>query len=653
VLAVFAGVSFWVLGVVLVQSGAANRVWTGAGGLIVSDQAQYLAWIRWSGEHGMVANPFRLDTTPADFLHPGVALSGLLVRLGASVPIAYLLWLPVAVVALFAAVRALVCRCLDGTAARRCALVLALFFTPLTVFFLDRIGLGTHDVISLSGAAFDLALGSSMWGYPFAIIAVAGLVAAVLVYERGRAAGRARAWAPLLGFLVAWLQPWQGTALIGILVAAEATLPLGAARRRVHLAGLLTTVGATAVPLAYYAVLGAADPSWELVKRANGTSWPLWSVLISIAPLALPALVAYRRRPRDFAGAAVRAWPVVSIGVFLAINLSGAGTFPIHAVVGLSIPLSILAVAGVRDILPATRPWVVAGGVAVAAMVVPVTLHQLDSAADRIDRGSHPDFFGPGDPYVIASDDADALKAVEHSPERGGVLASVYLGQLVPALTGRRTWVGNQSWTPGFNSRVVRAAALTVGHLPPGQARSFVLSTGARFTVLGCNERDRTLTPALVRALVPIAAAVRRFGCATVVEVANARPLVAGTLGLAPLERNGRASWRWAIAPVAALRLRDATGHAGPVQFSARLVAPPGGPRTVVVRYPDGLTVRLRVTDAGQPLTRRFALPASGGEVDFAIAGHASRAPHDPRPLYLQVRSMRLRAPGVAAGGRL
>ena len=114
-------------------AGLLLRVWTqggvvtGGDGFLVADPLQYLTWLREAGEHVGVANLYDLDDGPAAFVHPGVLLSGLAHRLGLGVVAAYMIWKPVAVLALFAAAVALTRRFLVRRDDRRLALVLALF----------------------------------------------------------------------------------------------------------------------------------------------------------------------------------------------------------------------------------------------------------------------------------------------------------------------------------------------------------------------------------------------------------------------------------------------------------------------------------------------------------------------------------------------
>jgi hypothetical protein len=89
-------------------AGLLLRVWTqggrisGADGLLVLDQMQYLNWLRQAGDHVLIGNLYDLADGPRTFLHPGLLLSGALNALGLPAAAAYLAWKPVAIVALWA-----------------------------------------------------------------------------------------------------------------------------------------------------------------------------------------------------------------------------------------------------------------------------------------------------------------------------------------------------------------------------------------------------------------------------------------------------------------------------------------------------------------------------------------------------------------------
>jgi hypothetical protein len=108
---------------------------------------------------------------------------------------------------------------------------------------------------------------------------------------------------------------------------------------------------AIALPLGYYALLGHVDPVWRLADRSLAGGIPPWNALLMLAPLLAPALLAYRIRPRSFTAAALRTWPPAPFAVFVA-NEHGLGNEPSNALLGISIPLAILATEGI-----CTIPW--------------------------------------------------------------------------------------------------------------------------------------------------------------------------------------------------------------------------------------------------------------------------------------------------------
>ena len=109
----------------------------------------------------------------------------------------------------------------------------------------------------------------------------------------------------------------------------------------------------TVLPLLYYAVLGRADLSWKLARDASKHDYPLWSLLLAIVPLLIPALLAYRRRARSFLGATIQAWPGAVLILYF-VSASALGATPLHAFQGISIPLAVLAVQGVQSTAPST-----------------------------------------------------------------------------------------------------------------------------------------------------------------------------------------------------------------------------------------------------------------------------------------------------------
>ena len=223
---------------------------------------------------------------------------------------------------------------------------------------------------------------------------------------------------------------------------------------------LAATTTACALPLAYYALLGHFDATWRLAGQINN-QFPqsIRDLALTLLPLSLLAVVAFRRPPKSFIGAAVLAWPLCALAVFFGIYVTGVGTFPNHALEGISIPLAVLTVVGFNQLFGRLRSpaLLVAGCVAVVALLLPV----LPGLNLTLGFGK-PNIFG-ADPIFIRTSESDALHYLSQTNASGSVLSTLYLGQIVPAETGRNTWVGIASWTPDFSSAGRRGESLVLG----------------------------------------------------------------------------------------------------------------------------------------------------------------------------------------------
>jgi hypothetical protein len=490
------------------------RVWvkggvvTGADGYLVVDPLQYLNWLRQAGDHALIRNLYDIAPSPRSYLHPGVLLAGLAHRAGLGLVASYMLFKPVAILALFSGALLYTRRFLNRRDDRRLALVLALFACSPVAALVGWANLGSEfrqfqfDLIT-----GELWTGSYLWGYLFTGIAVGVMPLGLLAWERGRRASGVgwMVWAGLAGLVAGWLQPWQGATYAGILVVAEGLL-WWQSRSRPPVVRLAVVLAATAAPLVYYALLSRLDDAWKLAGTANaadafgGRAW--LAVVFGVGIFAVPAAVAYRRVPRDFGSLALRAWPLTA----LAIYVLPFGTFPYHALQGLTLPLVVLGVLAWRGQL-GSRTLPLWPAVAVAALlVVPGTAYRVDNMRKAVAVGRQPHFLTDGE--------HDALAALSRDPRPGGVLTPVYMGLLVPAYTGRETWVGAGSWTPNFAARQHQAEDLFGGRLSPAQARALVRRSGAHFLLSDCHDRAD-----IARTVAAFTDPPRRYGCATVWRV--------------------------------------------------------------------------------------------------------------------------------------
>jgi hypothetical protein len=506
-LVAFAAVSCWVLGLDLYQVIANGRVWTGTDGFFITDQMQYLAWIQSAAHHGLISDMFVLRGTPADYFQPAVVISGGLVDIGMSPWLSLLLWKPVAVLVTFFGIRAYVYHSIHGTRARRTAIALGLFYGSFTVIY------GGVSVIG------DMFPGFLVWGYPFGLIALGMALYALVLYDRARKQGRISYMPALLGLVASSLHPWQGETLILIVVLAE-LLRLksdGLQRRTVEMV-VITALG-TALPLLYYLILGKADPAWGFARDASKHNFPLWSILLVLAPVAPLALLGYRGRSTGFWQTSVRVFPLVTLIVY-GFSASGASATPLHAFQGITVPVGVLAVQGL-----ATTPWHrfryrrIVGAVALALATIPATVWEMRLA---------PEYMGPatGNSNFIQPGERDALTYLSHDSAPGGVLSRGYLGLTVPARTDRQTYLGDCLWSqPNCSLRSEQTNHLFLGQMTASQARAFVTQTHARFLLADCK------TSALVAGQIkPLVARTTQFGCATVYEL---KPAASGTAALA------------------------------------------------------------------------------------------------------------------------
>ena len=480
---------------VAAHTGSAEGTFTGSAGIQIGDHLQYLAWIRDSGEHGLISNRFDAVADPHLFLHPMWIVSGAIWKLGASLQLAFLLWKPVAAITLFAGFAAYVRRHLPESAgARAAALAGALFYFSPAAVVTDWGGVFDDQRFPSFAMALELFPAGLLWSvFPTAI--ALGLMPYFLLgverrLEEGRVPARRVAPVAAAGALVTWLHPWQGLVLLAILAGVWAWGRF----TRADLRALLLPGLATAAPLAYYAVMTRTDSAWADVSAPNDSphlGWWLLTALVIPVALAAPGL----RGPARGAGERMlRLWLPAALAVYFVLQSS----FFYHALAGVSLPLAIMAARGLAGIQIRRAAAVV--------LVVLLTLPGMAFAIDYFTRDIDGHFLTPGE--------SAAFDHLRTSSRDGAVLSRLEIGRALPALADRNTWVGHATWTPLATDRARRAAATIEGRAAPAEARALVREAGVAFVLSDCAART-DLRPALG----PMVRTTRRFGCAVVYEV--------------------------------------------------------------------------------------------------------------------------------------
>lgn len=510
----------------LAHAGQLNARFTGADGLIGADgvlgadQLQYLAWARDAAHHVLSSDLFSLEPSGHVYLEPLFTITGGLYRLGLSLPLAYLIWKPIAAGALLLASVAWARRMFGGQlAARAAAVALALFlYLPLTSLF-SWAGLGSGPFrFQMYLLGYELLAANKLWGYVPSALGLALVPVALLATERAldpqRGLDRQRALDPqrgrhrarrvrteeirrgpvvlaaLASALASWLHPWQGVTLVVIFVGLALWQ-----RLRHWLALSLPALGA-ALPLAYYYWLSHGDAAWKLASQYEVISrlQPL-VLLAGLGPLVLIAAPGLRRPDGDIIEQSLLLW----IGAcFVTYFLNDA--FAAHALQGLSFPLAVLAVrSGQRLRMP------VALGAGVVALL---TIPGLAYDARKFVRTARS---GQLVQYYLPQSDARALDWLADRAPPGGVLAPTPFAVVVPSQTARAVWVGHGYWSRDYPARARQVDALFRGHMRPAAARAFVRRTGATLLIADCKQHGN-----LARLLKPLIASEQHFGCARV-----------------------------------------------------------------------------------------------------------------------------------------
>ena len=225
------------------------------------------------------------------------------------------------------------------------------------------------------------------------------------------------------------------------------------------------------------------------------------------------AALGYRGRPADFLELSLRMWIPAALVIYV-LSATALSATPLHAFNGITIPLALLAVKGVRQSGLARIPR--------GRLLAGVAVLLGDGARQRLRDGLRPHLH-------VAAGQQRQLHPGRRAPRdplsgrrarAGGVLSQFYLGDIVPGFTGRQVFVGDCLWTePHCIPRSEAADRFFRGQMTKAAARRFARQTGARFVLASCDPHVD-----LRRWLGSMVVATRRFGCAAVWELDSPDP---------------------------------------------------------------------------------------------------------------------------------
>jgi hypothetical protein len=503
--ALLAGLILWCLVPVVLMTlhAAADGLrLTGADGIVGADQLQYLSWVRDAAGHGLASDLFELAPNPHAFLQPMFGLSALLSALHVPLVVAYWLWKPVAAAVLFAGAAAWSTRFFPRrSGAALAGLTLGLFLSaPVAEIVLWAAAGSASTRAALDQLAGEVFAAGALWGYLPTAVAVGLMPVVLLATERAarslspRAARGPLAVAAVSALLVSWLHPWQGLTVLLILVA------LAVWERGRGWPVLATAAAAALLPLVYYELLSREDAAWRLASRNELVPHlPAGALVLGLLPLALGAAAGLRRPGRELAERALVLWVPAALAVYFAF-----GSFPSHALEGLSLPVAVLGVRGWGRIARRGGAAGAAGALlAVAAVTLPGMAYEARAFHRRADS--------PVQEYYLTGSESRALDWIAARAPAGGVLADELLSIDVPAQTGRAVWVGHEFWSRDYLVRARAVEAIFAGAMAPAAVRAIVTGSGARLVLADCGQSRAVGGP-----LAPLVASTHRFGCATV-----------------------------------------------------------------------------------------------------------------------------------------
>ncbi len=473
----------------------------------VHDTAQYLSWMRESGSRVFIDNRLTSEENPAIFFNLHWWIPGRLAAIsGMSLMGMYHLMRIISVPLLVAATYWLCCLFVANERRRLYTFVIAIAGSGLGwIWAAEKYLVGTDgvrfptDVYTAPGNAFYTMLISPHLTLAAALL-MFSLGLAYVGYTRDKmrysvAAGLV-ALGLGLGHIYDLVTVWGVLGLFGLIV----WLRDGFTRRPIVQFGIVVAVSAPAA--AYFAyVASSANPIWQQALSQYDnlgvfTPDPLHLVILLglrliLAPAAFAGFFPFRAQTDR--SLLVKVWAVAGL-VMIYLPLK----FRIMLLLGLELPLSILAVEGLLDhIVPwlqerGSRLWArlqIAPnrlGALIAALflvaLVPTNLYIFGWRVIELNRHDYP--------FYLYRDDLDAIAWLDaNTVDSDVVLSSFVIGHYVPGYAGNRTFLSNAVMTAHFNQKFDDVARFFDASTEDAWRRDLIQRYGIRYVIYGEAER--------------------------------------------------------------------------------------------------------------------------------------------------------------------
>ena len=407
-------------------------------------------------------------------------------------------------------------------------LFMLLVYRMLSWFFVDTLRRKTAFLLVLLGSGFGWVLvlmkytvtnGELLWpldvyvAEPNTFLSILGsphFVAAALymfVFDlllRGQAKASLRyaIYAGLFALFMGWQHAYDLIIVYGVIFAYALLLLLRDRKLPMYVVWSGLIVGIISVwPALYSVMLTSLDPLWEevLAQFANAGVYtpPLYRLPILLGiPFLLALFTVLRQNPFRLNGVSdnalfLRGWFWISfVLIYLPVD------YQIHMLNGWQVPIAILATQGLFDyVAPAMSRWAdrrdwrwsaQRGQVLLAALliaaVIPTNLYLLAWRFVDLRRYDYP--------YFLHKDEIAAMHWLESRPDGEEiVLASLALGQYVPAETGKHAFLAHWAQTVDFYGKTDMVEAFYSADTPDEERTRIIDDYGVDYVLVGPAER--------------------------------------------------------------------------------------------------------------------------------------------------------------------